>query len=1036
MPEPLRHPLRLQIASRLALALLVTIATTVALGFWFHWHANQRSLEHHLQQATTHFNAALALRETEWERAAYNFKARLEYSRVLEDASGRQGKLGSFITAQGGVPEFPVVVVLDHEGNRLAWFAYLGEYIPSVAFDAGEGSWAYDARENRLYRVYRQQVWLGDGNNGVLLTFRPIDHALLGTLTYPETDLVTLWQGRPIASSSGDAGMTAAEALPGAGTKSTVTSWNPVQPDNPKVRLTVHPDEPFALRELFKPLAMGALAFAVAAWIVFGIWATALVRRILALGRAQREFAVTGHASPVVLASLNAAEPQRGDEVSELSASLLGLMGSVAEHRRAEEKATEILRQSEERYRFMVEGARLVAWEFSFQFGRFTYVSPQARGLLGRDPDEWLQPGFIDLLVHPDDAIRVGEAWSRAFATGTGCSLDYRLRHVDGYYVWVHHLSAATSGDDGDKAIERGILLDISERKLLEQRLATAGLVFEKATEGIMVTDARNRIISVNPAFETITGYTADEVLGKDPKLLNAGLQAADHYEAMWHALERDGFWAGEVWNRRKSGEPFAQRLTVSTIHDTEGRAQRYLAMFSDVTTQKRQAEKIEHQAAHDALTGLPNRRLLGDRIGQAIMRAQRHGQRVGVAMLDLDGFKHINDTLGHRIGDLLLVETARRLTHCIRESDTVARVGGDEFMVVLPEIQGQHDLQTLAGKILDHVREGYVIEGKDLFVSCSVGLTLFPDDGETPEILLAHADTAMYRAKADGKNTYRFFTAEMHEHAVARLHLEEELRRALRDGEFELYYQPVVRIFSGLAIKAEALVRWRHPQRGLVSPVQFVSAAEECGLMLPLGTWVVQEAARQAALWKEQAPADFRIGVNLSAQQFQRGDCVAVLRDALADAGADASQLVVEITESLFIDDQGDACRQLNELSAMGFQVAIDDFGTGYSSLSYLKRFPVDILKIDQTFVRGIPDDEENMALVDAIIAMSKGLRLDVIAEGIETEDQRNFLINRGCRFGQGYLFGRPVPAAEFARLYFTRTADEPPDAPVDTAT
>ena len=1038
MAAGLRNPLARQIALRLALALAVMLATTVAIGVWFFVESNQRFQEFHVSQAARHYESSLALRESEWESAAFNLKARLEYSRVLEDAASRQEKLTAFITAQGGVPEFPLIAVFDREDKRVAVFGEGERAVPAAVFAGGDAGWAFDDADDRLYRVFRQQVWLGGGSNGSLLVYRAIDHAVLSTMAFPETRLFVQWHQRPVASSLGAEGLRVAERdLASSNPRNRLSlAWSAASPENPRVSIVAEPGTAFSQRELLLSLSVGALAFALVTWLIFGLWATRLVRRVLALGAVHKEFSAAREISPVILESLASVDASRGDELAGLARSLHEMMIGVTAHENQQRIAAAQLRESEERYRFMVEGARVVAWEYSLTLGRFTYVSPQARELLGRDPDDWLSAGFLEARLHPDDAGRVAEARSGMLSSGSGCSLDYRLRHADGFYVWVHHLSAAlpSMGGQGDGTV-RGILLDVSDRKLLEQRLAIAGQVFEKATEGIMVTDAQNRIISVNPAFETITGYVSDEVLGKNPKMLTAGLQAADHYDAMWQALERDGHWAGEVWNRRKSGEPFAQRLSVSIIRDPAGRIQRYLAMFSDVTTQKRQAEKIEHQAAHDALTGLPNRRLLGDRMGQAIVRAQRHGQRVGVAMLDLDGFKHINDTLGHRIGDLLLIETARRLTHCIRESDTVARVGGDEFMVVLPEISGQNDLQTLAGKILDHVREGYVIEGKDLFVSCSIGLTLYPDDGDNPETLLAHADTAMYRAKTDGKNTYRFFTAEMHEHAVARLHLEEELRRALRDGEFELFYQPVVRIVSGIAVKAEALLRWRHPRRGLVDPAQFIPTAEECGLMLPIGAWVVREAARQAAAWKGQASRGFRIGINLSAQQFQRGNCVALLEESLAAAGADAGQLVIEITESLFIDDQGDACRQLNEISAMGFEVAIDDFGTGYSSLSYLKRFPVDSLKIDQTFVRGIPEDDEDTALVDAIIAMSNGLGLDVIAEGIETDAQRDFLISRGCRYGQGYLFGRAMPAAEFARLHFGSTAGQGGTASQDAA-
>ena len=1025
MPESLRHPLTRQIAVRLALALLVTVLTTVALAFWFYAEANKRFLESHLRRAAEHYAGALSLQDVEWERGAFNFKARLEYSRVLEDSAGRQGRLGNFINAQGGVPEYPLVAVFDREGNRLVSFAYgQGRILPAV-FESGDTGWAYDETDNRLFRVFRQQVWLGEGQNGHLVVYRPIDHAVLGGLAYPETELWALWRKLPVASSRGDDGMRAGGGDPATvgGMGSRLIPWSQAQPDNPQILLRVEPNEPFTLTELFQSLSLGALMFAAATWLIFGFWATGLVRRILMLGRAQREFAGTGATTPVVLAALTAVERESEDELAHLSRSLLGLMGSVAEHRRAEEQAAKILRLSEERFRFLVEGIQVVAWEFSTEKESFTYVSPQAAGLLGYQLTEWLQPNFLQAHAHPDDLPRVREARVQAIDEGRACALDYRLRHKDGHFVWVHHLTGArAAGDPVPGSMIRGMLFDISERKLIEQRLSLAGQVFETASEGIMLTDAQNRIISVNPAFEVITGYSAVEVMGKDPKFLNAGLQAADHYQAMWHGLQRDDHWEGEVWNRRKSGEPFAQRLVVSIIRDEWGHIKSHLAMFNDVTTQKRQAEEIEHQAGHDALTGLPNRRLLADRMAQAIARAMRQSGQVGIMMLDLDGFKHINDTLGHRLGDLLLIETARRLVHCVRESDTVARVGGDEFMVVLPEIQGQNDLQTLATKINEHIGEPFCIEGRDLYVSASIGLTLFPDDAVNPEVLLTNADTAMYRAKSEGKNTYRFFTQDMQQHALERLRLENGLRRALREGEFILYYQPVIELSTGALVKAEALIRWRDPERGLVDPIKFIPVAEETGLIVPVGAWVLQTAVRQAAQWKNLAPPGFRVGINLSAPQFQRDDCAALLRDILEAEGADPEQLVVELTEGVFIGDKGAAKRQLIEMKKLGVQVAIDDFGTGFSSLSYLKHFPIDTLKIDQSFVSGIPDDAEDVALIEAMISMSRALGLDVIAEGIETEAQRSFLISRGCQYGQGYLVGKPVPAGDFAELYLRR--------------
>lgn len=1019
MAESLSHPLTRQVAVRLALALLVTMLTTIALAFWFYSHANQRSIERHLRQAASHFDGALALRESEWERVAYNLKARLEFSRILEDVAARQTRLSRFITEQGDVQDYSLFVVLDQDNNRLAWFAYGQNRIPPAFFEHGDAGWAYDGTDNRLYRVYRQQIWLGVGQNGVLLTFRPIDNALLSTLTYPETELQVLWQNRPVASSIGDEGLSVADAVPVSDSHQRLLAWNKTHPDNPRIVLRIDPDEPFSLPELFQPLALGALVFGAAAWIVFGVWATGLVRRVLALGAAQREFAGVREVSPLVVKALNRAEPERGDEISDLSRSLLDMMGNIAAHERARENVAETLRLSEERYRFLVEGVDAVTWEYSIAAESFVYVSPQAVDLLGYGLDEWRQPHFLQTHAHPDDLPRVREARELAVEKGEACALDYRLRHRDGHFVWMHHLSAAQSGNLQSGSLVRGMLFDISERKRIEQRLMLAGQVFETASEGIMLTDAQNRIISVNPAFEVITGYAAAEVIGKNPKLLNAGLQAPDYYQAMWHGLQREGHWEGEVWNRRKSGEAFAQRLSVSVIRDEWGHVKRHLAMFSDVTMQKRQAEEIEHQAGHDALTSLPNRRLLADRISQAIARATRQNGQVGIMMLDLDGFKHINDTQGHRLGDMLLIETARRLVQCVRESDTVARVGGDEFMVVLPEIHGQNHLQTLAVKINNQIGDPFLIEGKDLFVSASIGLTLFPDDGANAETLLANADTAMYRAKSEGKNTYRFFTQDMQQQALDRSRVENGLRRALREDEFVLYYQPVFELSTGKLVKGEALIRWLDPEHGLVEPVDFIPVAEDTGLIVPVGSWVLQKAAQQAAQWKHAAPPGFRIGINLSAPQFQRGDCAALLRDILEAEGAAPEQLVVELTESVFIGDKGEALRQLTEMKALGVKVAIDDFGTGFSSLSYLKHFPIDTLKIDQSFVSGIPDDAEDVALIEAIISMSRALDLDVIAEGIETEAQRSFLIGSGCRFGQGYLLGMPVPADEFASLY-----------------
>jgi diguanylate cyclase (GGDEF)-like protein len=394
------------------------------------------------------------------------------------------------------------------------------------------------------------------------------------------------------------------------------------------------------------------------------------------------------------------------------------------------------------------------------------------------------------------------------------------------------------------------------------------------------------------------------------------------------------------------------------------------------------------------------------------------------VLILDLDGFKHINDTLGHLMGDKVLVEVARRIQRALRETDTLARIGGDEFMIVVEGLEEQGDLQQVATKVLEHVQQPMPIDNAELFVTTSIGITLFPDDGQGIGELFANADTALYRAKAEGRNVFRFFTAQMHAAAVARMAIETELRRAIPNDEFELHYQPVVELASGKLAKAEALVRWRHPERGLVPPNDFIPVAEDTGMILPLGAWIVGEAARQAAAWDALSPDEFKICVNFSAYQFRRSDPLALLAESLAASGIGSGHLAIEITESLFMEDEGGALDQLHLLRAEGFEIAIDDFGTGYSSLSYLQRLPIDTLKIDRSFIRGIPDDPKSMALIDAMLSLGAAFGIAVIAEGVETATQADFLRERGCRYGQGYYFGKPLAAAEFARARFATAA------------
>jgi diguanylate cyclase (GGDEF)-like protein len=442
----------------------------------------------------------------------------------------------------------------------------------------------------------------------------------------------------------------------------------------------------------------------------------------------------------------------------------------------------------------------------------------------------------------------------------------------------------------------------------------------------------------------------------------------------------------------------------------------RMLGAMVDITERKRNEEKLTQLAQYDVLTGLPNRMLFRDRLEQAVARARRERWRSALAFVDLDRFKEINDTLGHAAGDAMLRAVAQRLRACLREGDTVARLGGDEFTAILEDLQSSEDLPLLAQKMMAALEQPVAHDGQEFFATASIGFALYPDDGEDADALLAHADTAMYQAKGEGGNAFQHFVPDMAEAARGRVTLESGLRRALERGELELHYQPIFHLGEQRLSGAEALLRWRHPERGLVPPGEFIGVAEMTGLIVPIGAWVLREACGQAARWRLARP-DLRVGVNCSARQFRRAGLVETVRAALAESRLDASGLVLEITESLLMENPEGNRKVLDEIKALGVRVALDDFGTGYSSLAYLRRFPIDTLKIDRSFIRDLSTDPEDAKIVRAVIHLARDLRLAVTAEGIETPAQLDFVLAHGCEFGQGYLFGRPVPAAEFEK-------------------
>ncbi len=589
-----------------------------------------------------------------------------------------------------------------------------------------------------------------------------------------------------------------------------------------------------------------------------------------------------------------------------------------------------------------------------------------------------------------------------------------------GVNKWVETYKAPLIDEQGNLLGTVGFARDITYRKQAEQKLQLAALVYQNSSEAMVVTDADNKIITINPAFTQITGYSAEDVVGKNPRILASGLHDKNFYRAMWHDLNATGSWRGEIKNRHKSGELYIEELTINTIYDSKDQPQQRVALFSDITKRKQSEEQIWQQANFDPLTGLPNRRMFRDRLDQEIKKAHRVQQNFALLFIDLDRFKEVNDTLGHEMGDRLLKEAANRLTACVRASDTVARLGGDEFTIILSELDSIDSPDRVVKSLLQQLSMPFHIDAELVYVSASIGITLYPNDGSELSQLLKNADQAMYAAKNQGRNCYRFFTQSMQETLQLRASMLNDLRIALADQQFKLCYQPIVELSSGAVHKAEALLRWQHPQRGLVSPGEFISLAEESGLINGIGDWVFNTAVSQLVEWRKSLHADFQLSINMSPVQIQNPEHSSRLwSDYLRKLGLPGSSVVMEITEGLLLEANKLVSERLLVFRDVGIQVAIDDFGTGYSALSYLKKFDIDFLKIDQSFVRNLSKGSSDFVLCEAIIVMAHKLGLKVIAEGVETEQQRDLLTEIGCDYAQGYLYAKPLFAGAFAQQF-----------------
>jgi len=711
-----------------------------------------------------------------------------------------------------------------------------------------------------------------------------------------------------------------------------------------------------------------------------------------------RELWVEGHATPERLPN--------GDTLWH------GYISEITQRKQAEIA----LRASEASLANAQRIARLGSWDWDITNGTLHW-SDEIYRIFGLLPQEFsaTYEAFLER-VHPDDRDEVINAVNAALANHAPYSIEHRIVLPDGEERIGGVVGQVKAGDDDKPSHMSGTVLDVTERKRSEERIRLLASVFEHGQEGILITDADQNIVAVNRSFTRLTGYEPHEAIGNTPKMLRSGWQDGEFYREMWRSLTETGAWKGELRDRRKNGELYVEWLTILAVTNDKGEVTNYIGMFEDITQEKEAEERIAHLAYHDTLTDLANRRLFEDRLEQALRHAHRASTSTALLYVDLDRFKPINDTFGHKAGDLLLKEVAQRLRGCVRDSDTVARLGGDEFALILHGV-AQNQATLTAQRVIDALARAFQIDHHDVFIGASIGIGLYPSDGVDATSLIKHADIAMYQAKQAGRNTYRFFKPEMNIGALERLQLENDLRRAIELQEFELYYQPQVDIATGTIVGAEALIRWHHPERGLIAPATFIRICEETGLIVPIGVWVLEQACRQAVAWQSTAPNGFRVAINLSARQFQP-QIVDTVRDTLQRTGATPQMLELELTESMVMQDPDAAIELLHAMAELGIRLAIDDFGTGYSSLSYLKRFPLHKLKVDRSFVQDIPADSNDAAITAATIALAHSLNLAVIAEGVETSEQLAFLRRHDCDQFQGYYCSHPVPADEFRKL------------------
>jgi len=674
------------------------------------------------------------------------------------------------------------------------------------------------------------------------------------------------------------------------------------------------------------------------------------------------------------------------------------------------------VQQNEERMRRAMDAAKIGFWDLDVIKDKHVW-SNICKALLGLSPDSPANFQVLMNSVHPDDRKVMQDEIAAAIREKRNYVCEFRVVCPDGSAHWRSSSGHAFYDDTGQVSRMSGITMDIDGRKQSEERLHLQAAALEAAANAVVITDSHGTIIWVNHAFTTMTGYSKEEAVGKNPHLLKSGNQPESYYANLWSTISSGKVWRGELVNQRKDGTTYTEEMTITPVTQGGRNAEaQFVAIKQDITERKATEGRIQFLAYYDALTGLPNRTLLRDRLATAIASARRRNEKVALLFLDLDRFKNVNDSLGHSVGDLLLQEVAERLKRFGREQDTVARLGGDEFLVVLNSVKDVSDAAVAADRLVKSMTAGFVIQSHPITVSCSLGISIFPEHGAEGETLIKNADAAMYCAKEKGRNNFQFFTQDMNAQVVERLTLESSLRLALDKKELFLMYQPQMDIATGRIIGLEALARWRHPELGLVPPDKFIRVAENTGLIKPIGEWVLRTACCQAREWQDDGLTAVPVAVNVSPVQFRQEDFCELIRTVLKETGLAPQHLELELTESLLLANADVMLSVIEELNAMGLTLAIDDFGTGYSNFGYLKQFRVSKLKIDRSFIRDVAVNHDDAAITTAIISMARSLNLKVIAEGVEDEAQMSFLRAHRCDEIQGYYFSKPLAVDQVA--------------------